>query len=57
MKLYPKLRRQLDRAIAVALRKHRNIRDAAESIGMPRSSFHDRARELGITTNWRRHAR
>ncbi len=31
-----------------ALNSHGSVRRAADAIGMPRSSFHDKAREFGL---------
>lgn len=41
---------QLRRAMARALRKHGNVRDAAAEIGMSKSTFFDRARRFGLDT-------
>lgn len=44
MKLYRQIldvRRRLQREVKKAYRKHGNVRDAAKSLGMPRSTFHE----------------
>lgn len=41
-------RKLLCRAVRAAWREHRNVRAAAHAIGMPRSTFHDLATELGL---------
>jgi transcriptional regulator of acetoin/glycerol metabolism len=44
MKLYAEflsMRRRLRREVRLAMRTHGNVRAAAKSLGMPRSTFHD----------------
>ncbi len=48
MTIYDKIQYQLHRAIRRAWRKHRNVRDAAAAIGMPRSTFHEVAQRIGL---------
>lgn len=49
MTLAARQRRERDAAIRRALRKHGSVRRAAAVLGIPKSSLHDRAKELGLT--------
>jgi transcriptional regulator of acetoin/glycerol metabolism len=45
---------QMRLAMVAALEKHGTVRGAANELGMSKSTFFDRARELGISTKARR---
>lgn len=45
-------RRDRDRAIRAALKEHGSVRRAAAALGMPHSTLHDRALELGLRLGW-----
>jgi len=44
--------RDRDRAIRAALKRHGSVRRAATALGMPHSTLHDRACELGIQLSY-----
>ena len=50
MTFVEKQKKQLAREMRRALRRHGAIRPAAAAVGLPRATFHDLARELGIET-------
>jgi transcriptional regulator with PAS, ATPase and Fis domain len=47
VKFFERMELKWKEAIERAYRKHKNIREAAASLGIPKSTFADRAKELG----------
>lgn len=54
MKLREKHEAELRAAMVRAIGRHKNIRRAAKALGMPKSTLYDKARELGLKTDWSR---
>lgn len=48
MTLASRQQRERDQAIRRALKEQGTVRRAAKELGLPKSSLHDRAKELGL---------